>query len=669
MGTGFQHGSLGLPDVNIWVHRWQAWRRGFEQAISARAKYYWRLWRNFNDWQPIGPGGAWRDRTVVPEPFKIIATRLPRIYTAQFGSRDWMAIQARNGRDEYFEAKVKSLLEMSLDEIGEATPEDGFYVRNMEGMLYCLIMGHCWWRMNWKRDQRWIKTRVPLPTEDGRVDWQLVENLLTRYDGLDLQWLGLDSLAVNLEGPRRWAIERVQTSVEALQEEDEAYRRATATPTRPGGQALYNGLDLLRTNMLNVNYREGYAEPRDTEHWPLVADPESRGISADEFPVELWLCWDNRKQTLTKIANRTVLLDGPGWAPTPDGLDPYWGTKAVPVPGRTYGDSIFNWVGDLCTYQTRIKRARADEAMLGMWQQFIYRAGSLKSVQMFLRPGGAAAIETLDPTRPISDSFALVQRHPVLPQAYQEEDYAQKQAESTAAADAVSQGNEATDKSRDVAATEIQQRVAQGNIRDQMENMYWNCAHKQVMLNKAYDLLRMNLTEAKKVEVLGDEVSVDLTHLDRPIAVKVDGGLYAISQAERARDIELMVQLGANPTFAKYIKGPQVLTELLKNRGWNSVERLIKTEEEVAAEQQQAAAAQAAAAGAPGGGPPGPAGPPQGPGHEPSFQDILAQAGHASPGTAPPPMPGLPADAALAGVGRSGPPPPPTGTGGLVEAV
>ena len=295
-GTARSEGEVGDPEISRWVRRFMSWRKGFETAISMRARYYWRLWRNFDDYLPVGPGGAWRDRTIVPEPFRIIESRLPRLVLSQFGGREWMVVEGREASDELYEEQVKALIEESLDEIGRGTREGAFLTRVIDGFRYAQIMGHVWWRLGWRRDQRWMKTKIPMPGEEGKIDWQQIESLMTTYDGLDLQWLPLDSLAVNLKGPRRWAIERVQTSFDALVEENDAYIKSE-------GRELYpeSALRVLEHGYLAVD-RSGFNEPRNTERFPLNDEAETAGISPDEHPVELWLCWDNYKRTLTKIA-------------------------------------------------------------------------------------------------------------------------------------------------------------------------------------------------------------------------------------------------------------------------------------------------------------------------------------------------------------------------------
>lgn len=654
-GTGPEpEGVIADPRLAPWLPRYKSWRRGFEGHISSAAKRYWRLWRNSNDYAPPGPNSEWRDRTQVPEFFKIVENRLPRKMMTQFPGPEWMSVEGRERKDEFYEELVKSLVEVSFDEIGQASKQGGFLTRVYDGFHYCEVMGHVWWRMWWKRDLKWIKTKLPRYAADGKIaEWIPYEAVDLAYDGLDLQWLPLDSLAVPLKGEdRRWAIERIQTSYQTMLDDNKAHLEAT-------GQPLYSvdALTQLLGRRLSATAvdKEGYEEPRDTETWPL-GDDQAPVADADDFPVELWLCWDNRHRTLTKVADKAVVL-AHGHSPTPDGLDPYWDLKAVPIPGRVYGDSLANWVEDLCNLQSRIKRNRADEVLLSLWQQFVYKSGSLKSPQTFLRPGGAIGIEDpLNPNADIRQNFMWVQRHPVLPEAYTEEQYTQSQAEAASGMDSISMGVEATSKSRDVTATETQQRVLQGNARFQMENLYIDVAWKQPLLRKAWDLIRMNLTRPKMVRVLGQDqpIPVTLADLTQPVDFKLGGGLFEISRADRKASVERFVTLAGTPAFAQWFKQRETLTELVRLEGWKDAARFVKTQEEYDAEQAKQMAMAAAAQGMAG---PGGAAPP------PSPSSGLE--GEASPGTLAPALPGVSPAAALAGVAGGSSQPPPAATGPL----
>jgi hypothetical protein len=600
--------ALLTSRTGLWLDRWRRWRDAFEERIGPQVRQYWTLYRSFDEGNIHGPGQEWRDRTVIPTPFKIIETRVPRLVMSMFGRREWFHTEGRDEEDQEYEEMVRELMKASIEGIGKNDHHDGDFIkRNIDGIRYCQIVGHVFFKVWWRKEDRWRKTK--LKDENGK--WKSIELMENIYDNIDMTWLPLDSIAIDLSNSRKWIIERVQTSLEALQAENDAYKKET-------GDYLYKNLDLVE-QAPNPVHRESHEEPRDTETWPLTEEYVDRDSAETE--VELWLCWDNQENTLTKIANRSVELDH-GYAPTPDGLDPYISVPAVPIPNRVYGESILNYVGPLAVYQTRIARARADEILLNIWQQFIYRQGSLTTTDMFWRPGGSIGIEgDMMPDRPVSDHVQVFPRRPVFQEAYTEEGYRQQQAEAVGGADAISQGVEATQKSRDVSASEIQQRTLQGANRDQLERLYWESTYVRPLLNKIFDLLRQNMTEEKTVRVLGKSMTVDLRSLERPVDIVVGGGIHEMSRAEQEKDFEQVMGLAQNELLGSRLK-PEGVWELffkLKDRGsWTH--KLIKSDEEMQSELQAAQGAQAGALGpgspsAPGQlPPPGPAAEGPGPG-------------------------------------------------------
>lgn len=576
-GTGKSSAAPLSNRTSKWNARWRVWRDGFEQSIGPKVRRYWQLYRNFDYTPSPGPRQGWRDRTVIPTCYKIIETRLPRLVMGQFGAREWFTVEGRDARDENYEEMVRVVLKVKIDQIGNRDYSDGGFIkRAIDGMRYAQIMGHAWFKAWWRKESRWLKTQIPMYDEDGKIiDWQPVEVEDPIYDNVDVTWMGLDSLAVDLHygHGRRWAIERVRTSLEALKADDKEHYRKT-------GVHLYNeeALNQLEHGNAPIN-QDSYEEPRDTEHWPLDQEMVKSGIG--ETDVELWLCWDNQEMTLTKIANRTVELDH-GLSPTPDGIDPYIGLMAIPIPGRVYGESYLHYVGPLAAYQTRLARARADEIMLNIWQQFVFREGAVRSSQFVFLPGGAMEVEQDEPNRPISDNIMVLPRRPVMQEAWTEEAARQQQAEAAAAADAVTQGTEATQKSRDVSATEIQQRIMQGASRYQMENLYLAVSFKKPLLGKIYDLIRQNMTTAQTVRVFNQDVTVDLRNLDRPVDIVIGGGLFEQTKAEKMQEVEKSIQLAESQVFGPWLKPRDILIEMYRNNfDRKDPEKFVKSEEEM----------------------------------------------------------------------------------------
>jgi hypothetical protein len=523
-------------------------------------------------------------------------TRLPKKVIGQWGKPQPFEVEGRGFRDEEYEEFVRVLMGTMLDQIGTGTQDNEIFLKRiLDGETYCEVMGHVWWKVRWSRLFDWVRTKQPRIREDGSVEgWDPVEFMEMLYDGIDMQWLGLDSVACDLSNANRWKIERVQTSYEALVAENEKFKETH------GGQQLYNNLEMLRFDTQGQHtQKDSYEEPRDTERWPL-SEGYLKG-DPGETPVELWVCWDNISRTTTKIANRRVEL-AHGLTDTPNGLDPLLGVPAIPIPGRVYGDSIFNWVGPLAAYQTRIARARGDEIMLNLWQQYLAREGVLRNTQLFWRPGGFLGIETEDPNSKIGDHVALLPRRPVFQEAYSEEGHRQQQAESTAGADAVSQGVEATSKSRDVSAAEINQRVMHTATRGQLEQLMHEVAFKKPFLQRVFDLMRMNMTEEKVMRITedGDYQKVDLRDIQRPIDIVVGGGLLENTMATRMNELREVKEMISKPPFMEYANVEPIMVDLLKateTLGKRS-KKYVKSQEEVDQKRAEDAAAQAAAAGA-----------------------------------------------------------------------
>ena len=565
----------GDPVISLWTARFSQWRNGFEQRMSSKLRRYWELWRAFDRGPSPSAGQEWRDRTVVPQAFKEMSTRIPRIVLGLWGGPEPYSVQGRGYRDIEYEEMVRVLLEVTLDTIGQGDPKGELLAKRLiDGETYCQIMGHVWWKVFWRNQKRWVKTKIPSMTPGKK--WDPVELLETVYDNVDITWLPISSLAIDLYGHNRWRIERIRTSFESLKAENDAYLEEFREPLYPGLAALE-----LEAATMGSTTKDSFDEPRDTERWPLDADGSYHDPS--ETPVELWLCWDNVHGTLTKIANRHIRLDH-GQADTPDGLDPYVGVPAVPIPGQPYGDSILNWTGPLHTRQTRLTRARMDQTLLNMFTQYLVREHALTNSTWFWRPGGVGVIRQADQSRPIADSVFMVPQKPMPPEAYQEELYTQRQSESVAAADELAQGLEGTSKSRDVSAAEINQRSGQGALRYELEILYKAATWKRPILGKVFDLLRFNLTTPRIVRIFDDhDVAIDLTQLDRPIDIMIGDLLTGPALAEKLNEIQTLIEMAkGDNAFAPWLKPREILIEAL--RSMRSMRRatgkFVKSEEE-----------------------------------------------------------------------------------------
>ncbi len=562
----------------LWAARYQRWRTEFDREMVPRIEEYWKLWRNDDTFPPYAVGSEWRDRATVPSPFKWIETRLPRKMMALFGGREWFSVEGVEERDEFYESTVHETMLTCFDQIGQDEPDGRTFMERMvDAERYCEIVGHVWYKEWWRVSNKTLKVRV----KDDNGKWQWATVNVEAYNNLDLDWLPITALAVDLNPTfRRWSIERVCTTLENLVAEDAAYEAVT-------GEKLYPRLPELLANPGTPTI-ESDEEPALTEGWPLE-NPSGMWADVGETPVEMWYCWDNQKYTLTKIANRSIVLDE-GLAPTPDGLDPYVAGRAVPIVNQVYGDSILNWVGPLANRVTKLGRMRMDETALGVFGQFAHRENMIiGSNEQFLTPGGHITIKSHgDPNRPLKADFDMIHRAPILQDAVREAAYSQQEGEAAAAADPVSQGVEATQKSRDVTKAEIDARMVQGSGRYQLENLYFETGRKKRLLYKAWGLIQTNLTTPRSIMVNGQPVVVDLSMLQRAVNIRIGGGLHEVSRDAQLQEIAMWGNLAEKAVFQPYIDPIPILQDLASMQRRQSSRRYIKAPPQVAQEGQEA---------------------------------------------------------------------------------
>ncbi|GAF94191.1 unnamed protein product, partial [marine sediment metagenome] len=271
-------------------------------------------------------------------------------------------------------------------------------------------------------------------------------------------------------------------------------------------------------------------EPEATEGIPFhLTTPMRDGIG-----VKIWQCWgwvppearinDKSAWRLVVLADgKYVLRDEP--APTPDGKPPYFPIKSIPIPKRLYGESILQYIGPLADQQSRLANMRLDEVFLGVWQQYIYRADSVVSDnQLLMQPGGAIEVAP-EQGQSINDTFAVLPRKPVMPDAWNEDQYRQTQAEHAAAATDIMQGVSASDRQT---ATEVERRLQQGNARHTLYSMWNSFTVKKEMLTRTWRWLQMRMTVPRIVRTVGTEyATVDISQIQVPVDIIVADGIFA----------------------------------------------------------------------------------------------------------------------------------------------
>jgi hypothetical protein len=597
--TGAYHGGTNQLNgpfdvrINMWTARRQR-SQELKQLYEADWIKYWKWYRNFTD--PMSdPSDWWRSNETIPTVFKIIETLLPRYVVGMFSSPDWFTVESRQARNQQYERMCEQLLKATIEEME-------LFPKIYEALKYALIMGHCWGKVTWREEYTERQVLIPTPVMDPEMGTEVmgVETKVVteeEYNNVDFEWLTVDRVFPDPTGEGEWYLEEIDTTLEKLEEvqkhlgvynASEFKRLLDATPPpnsmMKGGDSLSDARSGTSAGV-SVEYAR---EPEATEGIPFHWTTPMR----DGIGVKIWQCWgwvppelrikDKAAWRLTVIADgKYILRDEP--APTPDGKPPYFPIKSVPIPKRLYGESILNYVGPLADQQSRLANMRLDEVFLGVWQQYLYRAGAVVSDnQLLMQPGGAIEV-TPEQGQSIAETFAVLPRNPIKGETYQEDQYRQMQAEHAAAASDIMQGVSQSDRQT---ATEVERRLQQGNARHMLYTMWNDYTVKKELLERTWKWMQMRMTTPRVIRTVGEEyATIDITQIQIPVDIVVGGGLFSLSQDTRLAMDQEMVQLASSPIFGPFFKPHEVLRRLLQDRGWTNPDQFIKTQEEVMLEQ------------------------------------------------------------------------------------
>lgn len=568
--AGLMQSPFSDPRIGLWTKR----AAEYDEFARLFQPDWIRYWRYFRAWrQPLTePLDWWRSNEVIPTAFKIIETIVPKYLFGLFDSPDWFTVKGTEPTDEIWELAITSLLKEQVEEM-HLIPEA------LEMLKYCAIMGHVWGKVVWKEEwqqRQVVQPKVAVDPDFGTIVGQGMQKTQVNEKVTDrphFTWCMLDRVKTATDGSNLWYIEEIQTTLEALREEDKNV-----------GGGLYSNLDrVMGESAGSMSFSPSYQEPQNTEGFPqyYVEHKDGRKVS-------LLQCWgwvpehlrgpDKAAWRLTVIANKgTIIRDVE--APTPDGKPPYFPVKWIPIPGRLFGESILRYVGPLADQQTRLANHRLDEVMLNVWGQLVINssAGMINN-EMLLQPGGALFV----PGEP--DKFVMpLPRTAVRPETYKEDEYRQIQAEHCAGATDLLQGLNANDRST---AREIDVKISQAGMRVTAGVLWLEETFKKPLMTSVYKWLQMRMPAERIQRVLASDgviydVPLDIQNIQIPIDVVIGGGLLGMSKQSQLQDFQELIGLGASPVFGPYLRPGAVLQDYFRTKGHHDVSRYVKSDEEV----------------------------------------------------------------------------------------
>jgi hypothetical protein len=590
------------------IEMWQTRRQYAQQMREPYESQWiknWRMYRAFIDESP-DPQDWWRSNAFIPEIFNSIETILPRNLLGMFSKPEWFDVTCPHsdlpghpGVSCFdYERLVKSLL------LG-GTKRMNLFKSAYLGHKYGLIMGHSWWKLRWERTETARQVDVPVtdPLTGEVLGMSSEIQPFVSYDDPKLDFVSNFRVWADPTGNNEWFIEEIETTREKL----EALQRRTGIYKNLDAIALMSAANLPKDPMnRNTPYSAGRAGRGEEQLASIEGFSDTaRDESYDAEKVILLACSgrvpytpkDGIKWRRTVIANDiTVIRDGAN--PTPDMKPEIFGVQSIPIPGFVYGDSMIRYAGPLNEQLNRIENFRMDEVVLGIWQQYVANRNAVTSNQFLFQPGGVIWVDTIND---VQSAFRVLDRKPILPQAYQEAAVKRDQLERTTGATALQQGSTGADRET---ATSVGARVQLGSERFRLATMWQNMVFKQPLLSRMFALYQRHLPPDRLVRLVGTQfqVPIDISQIQDGIDINIDADVFDLDNAQKQQAFAFFMQTATAPPFAPWWKVPDLLRDAVEFYMQKDGRKYVKSEEEMAMELAAQAQAEAfAGAGAPAG--------------------------------------------------------------------
>src|SRR6267142_110963 len=579
---------VGLTDdqiINIW-HRRKAISQRLRDPYESQWISNWKAYRAFQE-EVTDPHDWWRSNEYIPEIFNSVETILPRMILGMFSKPEWFEVTCPHGNLPGhpgmncfdYERMVKSLL-MS------GTRTMNLFEPACEGSKYNTIMGHVWWKLRWEQDVQNRLVDVPmtdpstgeyLGTSSKVVPWMA-------YDDPKLDWVSNFKLWPDPTGNDDYFIERIDTTLEKLKR---IHQRT----------GIYKNLETLE--YLPIDYSKERNSPTTNADQYSNRELELdavEGVQTDTHdeghegtPISLDVCVglvpyepdDGIHWRRIVIANdRTIIRDDPN--STPDLKPEYFASKQVPVPGFIYGDSVVRYASPMNVQLNRIANYRMDEVVLGIWQQYIANRSAVVNSQFQITPGGVTLVDTAADVR---TAFAVLERRPVLPQSYKEEEVSMDRIQRTTGATAIQQGSQSADRET---ATSVGARVQLGSERFRLAIMWQNMTFKRQLLKRMFALYQRHLPPERLVRIVGTDyrVPVDISMLQDDVDINIDADIYELDGPAKQQALAQLMQAASVPPFATWLRPEELLRDSIESSLNRDGRKYVKSPDEVAAEQQ-----------------------------------------------------------------------------------
>lgn len=581
--------SSGSSDDNkiaVW-HRRKSIAQQLRDPYETQWVDNWKSYRAFKE-DYSDPRDWWRSNVFIPEIFNAVETILPRDVLGMFSKPEWFDVVCPHGGMPGhpgmscfdYERMVKSLLLYGARKMNLFQPV-------YEGRKYGNIMGHVWWKLVWETQH--CNRAVDVPVMDPTTGEVFMSQQIipyVEYDDPKLTWVSNFNVWPDPTGNGEWFIEDIDTTLEKLQRKNKEipgiyknleqleYMPRDITKERNTPQASSSAYSQRETEIDSV---EGFS--------PTVRDEGHEGT-----PIKLEVCVglvpyepeDGVYWRRFVIANDNVVIrDTPN--PTPDLKPEYFGSPQIPIPGMVYGDSYVRYASPLNDQLNRIENFRMDEVVLNIWQQYVANRNAVGNQQLVFEPGGVTFVDTEQDVR---TAFAVLERRPVMPEAYREAGVKTDQIQRTTGATSTQQG--VTPETQDRSATAFQGRVQLGNERFRLATTYQNMTFKRQLLKRMFALYQRHLSPDQLIRIVGSDyrVPIDISMIQDDIDIDIQADIYEIDGSAKQQSLAMFLQVAANPAFAQWWRVDELLRDSVEASLNKDGRKYVKSPEEVAAEAQ-----------------------------------------------------------------------------------
>lgn len=590
---------IGLTDEEV-IEVWQKRKTAAQQLRDPYEQQWIRNWKLYRAYmsEMSDPADWWRSNTFIPEMFNSIETILPRLVLGMFSKPEWFDVSCPHytlpGHPGIpcadYERMIKSLL------LG-GTKRMNCFETTTVGQKYSSIMGHSWFKLRWEREV--LERPQEFPVQDpltGDVIGMSTELMpYVAYDDPRLDWISNFRVWADPTGNGEWFIEEIETTLEKLE-----YLNQRLGLYRNLDMIAGQGLTDLPTDPMNRGsvYSGGGGDSYGEEEIASVEgfSNQSRDESYDGTKVTLLACSgrvpytpeDGAYYRRTVIANHNTLIRD-GVNPTPDMKPEIFGAPSIPIPGFVYGDSVIRYAGPLNEQLNRLENFRMDEVILGIWQQYVANRNAVTSNQLLFQPGGIVFVDTAND---VQSAFRVLDRKPILPQAYQESAVKGDQIQRTTGATATQQG--AIPQSQDRSATAFSGRTQLGNERFRLMVMWQNMVFKKPLLSRMFALYQRHMPPDRLVRLVGTDwqIPIDISMIQDDVDINIDADIYELDNVAKQQGLATLMQAAAQPPFDVWMRPGEILRDVTEAALNKDGRRYVRTEEEV--EQIMLAQAQAA---------------------------------------------------------------------------